>query len=53
MQNLFPPSACCSFRSASRSTGASVQMTVTLRARADVALWSTTLDPSWVRAFMR
>ena len=29
----------------SGSTGASGQMTVTLRDRADVALWSTTLDP--------
>jgi alkaline phosphatase D len=28
--------------------GASGQMTVTLRDRADVALWSTTLDPKSV-----
>jgi alkaline phosphatase D len=43
-QNL-PPSAGMQFFGHVRIDGASGQMTVTLRDRADVALWSTTLDP--------
>ena len=43
-QNL-PPSAGMQFFGHVRIEGASGQMTVTLRDRADVALWSTTLDP--------
>jgi alkaline phosphatase D len=43
-QNL-PPSAGMQFFGDVRIEGASGQMTVTLRDRADVALWSTTLDP--------
>jgi alkaline phosphatase D len=40
-----PPSAGMQFFGHVRIEGASGQMTVTLRDRADVALWSTTLDP--------
>src|SRR5256714_14400843 len=40
-----PPSAGMQFFGQVRIDGASGQMTVTLRDRADVALWSTTLDP--------
>jgi alkaline phosphatase D len=40
-----PPSAGMQFFGHVRIDGASGQMTVTLRDRADVALWSTTLDP--------
>ena len=43
-QNL-PPSAGMQFFGHVRIDGASGQLTVTLRDRADVALWSTTLDP--------
>lgn len=43
-QNL-PPSAGMQFFGHVRIDGAGGQMTVTLRDRADVALWSTTLDP--------
>jgi len=43
-QNL-PPSAGMQFFGHVRIEGATGQMTVTLRDRADVALWSTTLDP--------
>src|SRR5437868_6780063 len=43
-QNL-PPTAGMQFFGHVRIDGASGQMTVTLRDRADVALWSTTLDP--------
>jgi alkaline phosphatase D len=43
-QNL-PPSAGMQFFGHVRIDGASGQMTVTLRDRDDVALWSTTLDP--------
>ena len=43
-QNL-PPSAGMQFFGHVRIDGATGQMTVTLRDRADVALWSTTLDP--------
>ena len=43
-QNL-PPSAGMQFFGHVKIDGASGQMTVTLRDRADVALWSTTLDP--------
>jgi alkaline phosphatase D len=43
-QNL-PPSAGMQFFGHVRIDGASGQMTVTLRDRADVALWSITLDP--------
>jgi alkaline phosphatase D len=43
-QNL-PPSAGMQFFGHVKIKGASGQMTVTLRDRADVALWSTTLDP--------
>jgi alkaline phosphatase D len=43
-QNL-PPSAGTQFFGHVRIDGAGGQMTVTLRDRADVALWSTTLDP--------
>jgi alkaline phosphatase D len=43
-QNM-PPSAGMQFFGHVRIDGASGQMTVTLRDRADVALWSTTLDP--------
>jgi alkaline phosphatase D len=43
-QNL-PPSDGMQFFGHVRIEGASGQMTVTLRDRADVALWSTTLDP--------
>jgi len=43
-QNL-PPSAGMQFFGHVRIDGASRQMTVTLRDRADAALWSTTLDP--------
>lgn len=43
-QNL-PPSAGMQFFGHVRIDGASGRMTVTLRDRADVALWSTTLDP--------
>src|ERR1700743_3661519 len=40
-----PPSAGMQFFGHVQIEGASGQMTVTLRDRADVALWSTTLDP--------
>jgi alkaline phosphatase D len=40
-----PPSAGMQFFGHVRIDGATGQMTVTLRDRADVALWSTTLDP--------
>jgi alkaline phosphatase D len=43
-QNL-PPSAGMQFFGHVRIDGGSGQMTVTLRNRADIALWSTTLDP--------
>jgi alkaline phosphatase D len=43
-QNL-PPSAGMQFFGHVKIDGASGQMTVTLRDRADTALWSTTLDP--------
>jgi alkaline phosphatase D len=43
-QNL-PPSAGMQFFGHVKIDGAGGQMTVTLRDRADVALWSTTLDP--------
>jgi len=43
-QNL-PPTAGMQFFGHVKIDGASGQMTVTLRDRADVALWSTTLDP--------
>ncbi|MCA1435787.1 alkaline phosphatase D family protein [Bradyrhizobium sp. NBAIM03] len=43
-QNL-PPSAGMQFFGHVKIDGASGRMTVTLRDRADVALWSTTLDP--------
>jgi alkaline phosphatase D len=43
-QNL-PPSAGMQFFGHVKIEGATGQMTVTLRDRADVALWSTTLDP--------
>ncbi|OCK57551.1 alkaline phosphatase D family protein [Bradyrhizobium sp. LMTR 3] len=43
-QNL-PPSAGMQFFGHVRIDGGGGQMTVTLRDRADVALWSTTLDP--------
>jgi alkaline phosphatase D len=43
-QNL-PPSAGMQFFGHIKIDGASGQMTVTLRDRADVALWATTLDP--------
>lgn len=43
-QNL-PPSAGMQFFGHVRIDGATGQMTMTLRDRADVALWSTTLDP--------
>ena len=43
-QNL-PPSAGMQFFGHVRIDGATGQMTVTLRDRADTALWSTTLDP--------
>ena len=43
-QNL-PPSAGMQFLVHVRIDGRSGQMTVTLRDRADVVLWSTTLDP--------
>jgi alkaline phosphatase D len=43
-QNL-PPSAGMQFFGHVQIEGASGQMTVTLRDRADVALWSTTLEP--------
>ena len=43
-QNL-PPSAGMQFFGHVRIDGVTGQMTVTLRDRADVALWSTTLDP--------
>ena len=43
-QNL-PPSAGMQFFGHVKIDGASGQMTVTLRDRADAALWSTTLDP--------
>lgn len=43
-QNL-PPSAGMQFFGHVKIEGASGQMTVTLRDRADTALWSTTLDP--------
>ena len=43
-QNL-PPSAGMQFFGHVRINGTSGQMTVTLRDRADVALWSATLDP--------
>ena len=46
-QNL-PPSAGMQFFGHVKIEGASGQMTVTLRDRADVALWSTTLDPKRV-----
>ena len=45
-----PPSAGMQFFGHVRIDGASGQMTVTLRDRADVALWSTTLDPAAVSA---
>jgi len=41
-----PPSANMQFFGHVRIDGATGQMTVTLRDRADVALWSTTLDPA-------
>ena len=44
LQNL-PPSAGMQFFGHVKIDGATGQMTVTLRDRADVALWSTTLDP--------
>ena len=40
-----PPSAGMQFFGHVRIDGSSGQMTVTLRDRADIALWSTTLDP--------
>jgi alkaline phosphatase D len=43
-QNL-PPSAGMQFFGHVKIEGATGQMTVTLRDRADIALWSTTLDP--------
>src|ERR1700751_2294368 len=43
-QNL-PPSAGMQFFGHVKIEGATGQMTVTLRDRADVALWSTTIDP--------
>ena len=43
-QNL-PPSAGMQFFGHVKINGATGQMTVTLRDRADTALWSTTLDP--------
>ena len=43
-QNL-PPSAGMQFFGHAKIDGASGQLTVTLRDRADVALWSVTLDP--------
>ena len=43
-QNL-PPSAGMQFFGHVKIDGKAGQMTVTLRDRADVALWSTTLDP--------
>jgi alkaline phosphatase D len=43
-QNL-PPSAGMQFFGHVRIDGATGQLTVTLRDRADVALWSTTLEP--------
>jgi alkaline phosphatase D len=46
-QNL-PPSAGMQFFGHVKIDGATGQMTVTLRDRADVALWSTTLDPKAV-----
>ena len=51
-QNL-PPSAGMQFFGHVRIDGASGQMTVTLRDRADVALWSTTLDPKPLSAVPR
>src|SRR5947209_5662836 len=45
-QNL-PPSAGMQFFGHVKIAGASGQMPVTLRDRADVALWSTTLDPKF------
>ena len=44
-QRNLPPSAGMQFFGHVRIAGATGQMTVTLRDRADVALWSTTLDP--------
>jgi alkaline phosphatase D len=44
-QQNAPPSAGMQFFGHVTIDGASGQMTVTLRDRADVALWSTTLDP--------
>lgn len=44
-QANLPPSAGMQFFGHVKIDGASGQMTVTLRDRADVALWSTTLDP--------
>lgn len=44
-QANLPPSAGLQFFGHVRIDGASGQMTVTLRDRADTALWSTTLDP--------
>jgi alkaline phosphatase D len=41
-----PPSAGMQFFGHVRIDGSSGQMTVTLRDRADTALWSTTLDPA-------
>ena len=46
-QNL-PPSAGMQFFGHVKIDGTTGQMTVTLRDRADVALWSTTLDPKRV-----
>jgi alkaline phosphatase D len=46
-QNL-PPSAGMQFFGHVKIDGATGQMTVTLRDRADVALWSTTLDPKLI-----
>lgn len=43
-QNL-PPSAGMQFFGHVKIDGSSGQMTVTMRDRADTALWSTTLDP--------
>jgi alkaline phosphatase D len=45
-QNL-PPSAGMQFFGHVKIEGATGQMTVTLRDRADTALWSTILDPKW------
>ena len=44
-QRNLPPSAGMQFFGHVKIDGASGQLTVTLRDRANVALWSTTLDP--------